>query len=164
MSGGLDIDTTSVPTETKILAWGHPLSYNGPSPILSVGYVAGFNTYQLNQASSVVKRYVINGALNPGNSGGPIFIDGTNKVSGIVVAKHAPITPFLRSALDVLAQNQSGLIFSATNEKGEPISFAESQIVAMLLEHQRNLTQVMLGEAIVAGELVDFLREKNLIK
>lgn len=162
VSSDLEIDNQKVETETKVLTWGHPLAYNGPSPILSVGYLAGFNDYQKDKNSPKVKRYIINGALNPGNSGGPLFIAGTNKVVGVVVAKHAPITQFLLSAIKALAKNKSGLQYSATNEKGEHINFAESQIVAELLEHQRELTQVMLGEAIVADELITFLKENNI--
>lgn len=158
----LEIDNQKVETETKVLTWGHPLAYNGPSPILSVGYLAGFNDYQKDRSSPKVKRYIINGALNPGNSGGPLFIADTNKVVGVVVAKHAPITQFLLSAIKALEENKNGLQYSATNEKGEHINFAESQIVAELLEHQRKLTQVMLGEAIVAEELIAFLKEKNI--
>jgi hypothetical protein len=32
---------------------------------------------------------VVNGAFNPGNSGGPLFISGDNKIIGVVVSKHA---------------------------------------------------------------------------
>ncbi len=159
---GLEIDSQKVKTETKVLTWGHPLAYNGPAPILSVGYLAGFNEYKKNQTSAIVQRYIINGALNPGNSGGPLFIDGENKVVGVVVAKHAPITPFLLSALDVLEKNKSGLQFNATNEKGENIPFSESQIVGSLLRHQRKMTQVMLGEAIASDELIAFLKENAI--
>lgn len=162
VSSDLDIDDQKVETETKVLTWGHPLAYNGPSPILSVGYLAGFNDYQKDKASPKVKRYIINGALNPGNSGGPLFIAGTNKVVGVVVAKHAPITQFLLLALDVLEKNKSGFQFTATNEKGDKIPFSESQIVAALLQHQRQMTQVMLGEAIVTGELIAFLKENKI--
>ena len=100
--------------------------------------------------------------MNPGNSGGPLFIAGTNKVIGVVVAKYAPITPFLLSAIKALAENKNGLQYSATNEKGEHINFAESQIVVQLLEHQRTLTQVMLGEAIAVNELIAFLKENEI--
>lgn len=162
VSSDLEIDNQKIETETKVLTWGHPLAYNGPSPILSVGYLAGFNDYQKDKDSPKVKRYIINGALNPGNSGGPLLVAGTNKVAGVVVAKHAPITQFLLSAIKALAENKNGLQYSATNEKGENINFAESQIVAELLEHQRKLTQVMLGEAIVADELIAFLKENNI--
>lgn len=162
VSSDLEIDNQKVETETKVLTWGHPLAYNGPSPILSVGYLAGFNDYQKDKSSPKVKRYIINGALNPGNSGGPLFIAGTNKVVGVVVAKHAPITQFLLSALDVLEKNKSGFQFTATNEKGGKIPFSESQIVAALLQHQRQMTQVMLGEAIVIDELIAFLKENKI--
>jgi S1-C subfamily serine protease len=162
INSDLEIDNRKVETETKVSTWGHPLEYNGPSPILSVGYLAGFKNYQKDKTSSKVRRYIVNGALNPGNSGGPLFIFGTNKIIGIVVAKHAPITQFLLTAIKALAENKSGLQYSATNEKGENISFAESQIVASLLEHQRKLTQVMLGEAVAADELITFLKENNI--
>ncbi len=162
VNSDLEIDNQKVETETKVLTWGHPLAYNGPSPILSVGYLAGFNDYQKDRASQKVKRYVINGALNPGNSGGPLLIAGTNKVVGVVVAKHAPISQFLLSAIKVLAENKNGLQYTATNEKGEQTNFAESQIVAELLENQRKLTQVMLGEAIVSEELMAFLKENKI--
>jgi len=158
----LEIDNQKIETETKVLTWGHPLAYNGPSPVLSVGYLAGFNDYQKDKTSTKVKRYIINGALNPGNSGGPLFIAGTNKIIGIVVAKHAPITQFLLSAIKALAENKNGLQYSATNEKGEHINFAESQIVAELIEYQRTMTQVMLGEAIVVDELITFLKENDI--
>lgn len=162
VSSDLEIDNQNIETETKVLTWGHPLAYNGPSPILSVGYLAGFNDYQKDKNSPKVKRYIINGALNPGNSGGPLFIAGKNKVVGVVVAKHAPITSFLLSALDVLEKNKSGFQFTATNEKGDKIPFSESQIVAALLQHQRQMTQVMLGEAIVIDELIAFLKENKI--
>lgn len=162
ITSALEIDSRKVETETKVLTWGYPLAYNGPSPILSIGYLAGFNDFQKNKTSPKVKRYIINGALNPGNSGGPLFIAGTSKVVGVVVAKHAPITTFLLSAIKALASNKNGLQYTATDEKGETRHFAESQIVAELLEHQRKLTQVMLGEAIVASELTAFLKENNI--
>lgn len=149
-------------TEIKVQTWGYPLAYNGPSPILSVGYIAGFIDFKNTKEAPIVKRYIINGALNPGNSGGPLLLAGTNKIIGIVVAKHAPIPNFLLSALEVLEKNKNGLQYNAVNEKGENISFAESQIVAALLKHQRELTQVMLGEAIVVDELVSFLKVNNI--
>jgi hypothetical protein len=162
ISSDLEIENQIINTETKVLTWGHPLAYNGPSPILSVGYIAGFRDYQKDRNSSIVKRYIINGALNPGNSGGPLFIAGTNKVIGIVVAKHAPITSYLLSAIKALAENKNGFQYQAINENGERVNLAESQIVAALLEHQRSLTQVMLGESIVVDELTAFLKENKI--
>ncbi len=163
VNSDLELDSETVETETKVQTWGHPLAYNGPSPILSVGYLAGFNDYQKDQNSPKVKHYVINGALNPGNSGGPLFISGTNKVVGVVVAKHAPIPQFLLAAMEALANQNSGFIYTAKNDQtGQEIKFTEAKLVAMLLQHQREMTQVMLGEAIVIEELIAFLKEKNI--
>jgi len=162
LSGGLEIDEATASTETKVITWGHPLGYNGPAPILSVGYIAGFQDYKKSIESNIVKHYVVNGAFNPGNSGGPLIIQGSEKVIGIVVAKHAPTTKFLQSALQVLAQNGSGVVFAATNESGQQQQFVESQVVAMLLEHQQKMTQVMIGQAIASSELTSFLKEQGI--
>jgi len=73
-----------------VSTWGFPLGYNGPAPLLSVGYLAGFQ--ERNSTSGPIKHLVVNGAFNPGNSGGPLFLSGSNEVIGIVVSKHAPIS------------------------------------------------------------------------
>ena len=109
----------------------------------------------------MVRRYIINGALNPGNSGGALFEKDDNKVVGIVVAKHAPITEYLVSAIEALSTNAGGFQYFGKRENGDSFSMGESQIVAELLKHQMKLTQVMLGEAIVADELIAFLEENN---
>lgn len=156
LEGGLELDNSTIKTETKVITWGHPLAYNGPSPVLSVGYVAGFRDHKKDLTSQIVKRYIVNGAFNPGNSGGPLLTDGDKKVIGIVVAKHAPISNFLKSAIEALSKNASGVVFTYT-ENGIVKNFVESQVVAMLLEDQRKMTQVMLGEAILSSELISFL-------
>lgn len=109
-----------------------------------------------------VKHLIVNGAFNPGNSGGPLFQATDNKVIGVVVSKHAPINQFQLSALNALANNKSGVVFTATDEKGTQIRFVESQLVADLLEHFRSLTQVMIGEAISVSELRTFLNEQGI--
>jgi hypothetical protein len=123
--------------------------------------LAGFIDRSIGEGKLSVRRYIINGALNPGNSGGPLFIDGSSEVVGVVVAKHAPITKFLLSALKALATNKSGMQFTAEDSGGKKIRFSESQVVAELLEHQRKMTQVMLGEAITSSELKASLGEIN---
>ncbi len=159
---GLEVIDQRVEVGTKVSTWGHPLGYSGPAPILSVGYVAGFRDYRKHETSKVVKRSIINAAFNPGNSGGPLFISGDNKVIGVVVAKHAPITPFLASAIEALSKNPSGVVFTATDEKGNQEQFVESQVVAMVLNYFRDMTQVVIGEAIVGSELIAFLKENNI--
>jgi len=163
LEGGLEIDNSSeIKPGMQISTWGHPLGYNGPAPLLSVGYVSGFKDYRENQTSNIVKHIVVNGAFNPGNSGGPLLISGSDKIIGVVVSKHAPITPFLYSAIQALAKNSSGVVFTATDEKGNKKQFVESQIVAELLGYFRELTQVMIGEAIDRSELLKFLKENHI--
>ena len=159
---GLEVLDQNIEVGTKVSTWGHPLGYNGPAPILSVGYLAGFKDKQKNKTSKIVKRYIINAAFNPGNSGGPLFISGDNKVIGVVAAKHAPITKFLISAIEVLSKNPSGFIFTATDVKGNKKKYSESQIVAEVLNYFRDMTQVVIGEAIVGSELIAFLKGNNI--
>ena len=155
---GLEVIEQNVEVGTNVSTWGYPLGYSGPAPILSVGYLAGFRDHRKDETSEIVKRYIVNAAFNPGNSGGPLFISGDNKVIGVVVAKHAPITPFLASAIEALSKNPSGVVFTVTDEKGSKKQFVESQVVAMVLEYFRDMTQVVIGESIVGSELIAFLK------
>lgn len=163
LTGGLKISTDKIEIGTKVNTWGHPLGYNGPAPILSVGYIAGFRENQNGQGYKTIKHIVINGAFNPGNSGGALFKAGSDEVIGVVVAKHAPFPDSVMSGLQALANNQSGLQFQATDSQGKNINVSESQIVAMFLDHLRKLAQVNIGEAISATDLTDFLTTNKLI-
>ena len=147
---------------TQVYTWGFPLGYNGPSPLLSVGYLSGFNAIMPDQISKkIVKHLVINGALNPGNSGGPL-IGSKGQVIGVVQSKHLPITEYLQSALKALEENPSGMQFTATDQNGKQTNFSESQVVAQLLNYYRELAQVMIGEAVTIDELKTFLKENQI--
>jgi len=158
----LKIDKTVPDIGTRICAWGHPLGYNGPQPILSVGYVAGFNAHQPQGLPEPQRRLVLNAALNPGNSGGPVFAWGEQSIRGVAVTKHAPITQYLQSAIDALKNNSSGVVFTATDGQGNTTRFVESQIVAEILQYFRGMTQVVIGEAIAAEDVIAFL-DKNSV-
>lgn len=162
LDGGLTLGSSdkNLSVGTAVSTWGYPLGYNGPAPLLSVGYLSGYKAEMKGEIS--VKHLIVNGAFNPGNSGGPLFEATDNKVIGVVVSKHAPITQFHLSALNALANNKSGVVFTVTDEKGNQIQFVESQIVADLLEYFRTLTQVMIGEAISISELRTFLKEHGI--
>jgi len=163
INGGLDFDNScEIKPGIKISTWGYPLGYNGPAPLLSIGYISGFKDHQEKKDSPIIKHIVVNGAFNPGNSGGPLFIAGSDKLIGVVVNKHLPIPLYLSSALEALAKNKSGLIFTRTDEKGNREDFAESQLVAELLDHLKKLTQVMIGEAIDMSEVLDFLKKNKV--
>lgn len=160
-SGGLIIDTNiDLKVGESVTTWGYPLGYNGPNPLLSVGYLAGFTSQQTGRGQK--KHLVVNGAFNSGNSGGALFRASDNKVIGIVVSKHAPISDYHQKAIEALTENQSGVVFTASNDNGDEKKFVESQLVAELLIHMRSLTQVMIGEAIAVEELVSMLSEIDL--
>lgn len=161
LAGGLEIDqSTDLEVGMAVHTWGFPLGYNGPAPLLSVGYLAGF--IERPSASGPNKHLVVNGAFNPGNSGGPVFAAGSNRVRAVVVSKHAPISQFHESAIEALAQNKSGVVFTGTDGAGNPVTFVESQIVADLIKYFRGLTQVMIGEAISAETLTIFLSKNGV--
>ncbi len=161
LNGGLHLSNTSnLQVGESVTTWGYPLGYNGPAPLLSVGYLAGFSSHQVGTIQK--KHLIVNGAFNSGNSGGALFRASDNNVIGIVVSKHAPISQFHQQAIDVLSQNSSGVCFAATDRNGNTQTFVESQIVADLLVHLRSLTQVMIGEAIAVEELQSMLVENGL--
>lgn len=148
---------------TVVSTWGFPLGYHGPAPLLSVGYLSGYIARLKDEKSqSYIKHLVVNGAFNPGNSGGPLFRADDNKVIGVVVSKHLPMTKFQLSALEALAKGRSGIVFIATDEKGNKIKFVESQLAAELLGHFKKLIQVMIGEAISLSELRAFLKKQGI--
>ncbi len=156
---GLKLDIGEDPqVGQRVHTWGFPFDHNGPAPLFLDGSISGY------QSVEGQKRFVMNGAFNPGNSGGPLFRIDSDEVIGIVVAKQIfPLTPWLSSALEVLKNNSSGLMFEAIDERGNKRFFAESQLVADLLIHFRNQSQVMIGQAIAVSELRDFLTSKSMV-
>ena len=164
LEGGLEFySNDNLLVGESLSTWGFPLGYNGPAPLLSVGYLSGFSVKQIKDTKSYVKHLVVNGAFNPGNSGGPLFLANYNKVIGIVVSKHAPIDKYTQSAIDALASGRSGgMAFTRTDGNGKKTSVAESQVVAEVLMYFRNMTQVMIGEAISVSELKAVLSEYKI--
>lgn len=161
LNGGLKFgDEENPQVGSSVYTWGYPLGYNGPSPLLSVGYLAGYQSY--NTSSGIIKRLIVNGAFNPGNSGGPLFLNNDDRIIGVVTSKHAPISSYLLSAMNALASNRSGIVFTAKDDKGNTLEFAESQLVAEVLSYFRSLTQVMIGEAIPIESIKNFLIANNV--
>lgn len=154
---GLRIQTAPPSIGERVHTWGYPLAYNGPSPILSIGYLAGFNPVQRTESSPIVRHYVVNGAFNPGNSGGPLIAAIEDAVVGVVVSKHAPISEWHLSALEALKNQKSGFQYTATDSAGDKYTFSEGQLVGDLLQYFREITQVVIGEAIAADDLINFL-------
>ncbi len=169
MAGELQLAPDAQPAlETAVKTWGYPLMYNGPAPLLSVGYVAGYIA-EANDQGGPVKHLVVNGAFNPGNSGGPLLKAETNLVVGVVVAKYHLFPPGLRNAIQTIANNKSGFMHGAIDPggnplkdaQGNPVTFSESEITGAILQQFYNTAQVMIGEAVSVSELRAFLREKG---
>lgn len=146
---------------TQLSAWGYPFAQPGPAPLLTVGFLSGFYEFQAEKTKASVKRLVLNGAVNPGNSGGPL-ISPEGTIVGVIVAKRTLVLPAgLASALKALGDNKSGTQFNGT-EDGKAIAYSESQLTAALLDYYRQVSQVFIGEAIAASELTGFLDEKKI--
>ena len=70
LENGLDIIVEKdVQVGTQVTTWGYPLGYNGPAPLLSVGYLSGFNdSPPYEETKSTVKHL-----SRPNNA--PIILD-----------------------------------------------------------------------------------------
>jgi S1-C subfamily serine protease len=156
----LATETTLTPPGTPVTTWGYPFVYNGASPLLSVGYVAGFRSVPADDAKSKpTKHIIVNGAFNHGNSGGPLLIAQDNQVIGIVVLTYNFYPAGLKKLIDQLSTQQSGMQWIFTQPDGSKKNVSEAQITAAILDEFYQKTQVMIGEAIAASELAIMLKE-----
>lgn len=160
-NGGLALsEDNDLSPGLQVSTWGHPLGYSGPAPILSVGFLAGYQEVVVDGNS--VKQLIVNGAFNNGNSGGPLFVSDEDEVIGIVVAKHAPFTQFQEVALESMENYSSGMQYGFNTADGEKFQLSEAQIVADFLKQFQQLTQVMIGHAVHVSEVKQSLSEQDL--
>jgi hypothetical protein len=141
----------------QVSTWGFPAGYGGASPMLSVGYLAGIDAYQL-PSGKIVKKWVVNAAFNGGNSGGPLIHIETGSVFGVVSSKLAPISPETASILKVLEQQKFGMQYNGTSGDGKPITMSEAQLVGKVLTELRNQVQLVIGQAVLREDLINFLK------
>lgn len=155
--------------ETEVETWGYPLRYNDAAPILSRGYVAGYRMdvkqSESGQRGTPVSRVIVNGALNPGNSGGPLIDRTTHKVIGIVLEKWSLFSPNIESVVNGLAHPGAwiggGAPMYITEKNGQVRSVTQQEGTAKALEELYEQSQVMVGEAISVSELNAFIKEKQ---
>src|SRR5262249_28150209 len=162
--GGLKLASDIQPTlHTQVATWGFPLTYNGPAPLLSVGYVAGFAENRLDPGHPV-KRLIVNGAFNPGNSGGPLVDEKTGRVVGIVVEKWTLYSQLAEVAIKGLShpKARSGGTFSYINGNGQTIGVSNEEMIGMVLAEFYAQAQVTIGEAISISELKLFMKRNSV--
>jgi S1-C subfamily serine protease len=146
---------------TVVSTWGYPFLYNGASPLLSVGYVAGYRE-QTSPGSRPVKHIIVNGAFNHGNSGGPLLVSQHNEVIGVVVLTYNFYPPEVKTIIDVLSKQQFGMMVgTVTRPDGSKENLSEARVTAMVLDEFYQKTQVMIGEAIAVSELTALMKEKS---
>jgi hypothetical protein len=129
--------------------------------VLSVGYIAGFDAYHPNPGVTV-KHIVVNGAYNPGNSGGPLFLADDDKVIGVVVWKALLVSndvPIIVNGLEHSNTRTSGGLARQMPD-GSVQGVSNEEAIGHALNEFYNSVQVMIGEVIAVSELQAFVREK----
>jgi S1-C subfamily serine protease len=151
----------SIPVGLQVSTWGFPSGYSGLSPLLTVGYVSGLD-YIESPVGTKEPRFVVNAAFNSGNSGGPVLDLENGSVIGVVSSKLAPVPDYIIKALEVLKSNRSGLNYTGTKPDGSKITISESQLVGDVLTYLRSQTQLVIGHAVLAKDVYNFLKENNI--
>lgn len=146
---------------SQVTTWGFLGGYSGRVPLLSVGYLAGIDAHRTS-SGKVLQRWVVNAAFNRGNSGGPLLNIETGEVIGVVSSKQAPISPAAQSALDALANQKSGFVYTAKLPDGSTQNISEGQIVAQVLHELRAQVQLVIGMAVVLEDLRQFIKAQGL--
>jgi S1-C subfamily serine protease len=171
LQGGLELaPDKTVEVAERVNTWGFPLIYNGPAPLISVGYVSGYYKASSqvdacdaprSDQSVQVTHIVVNGAFNPGNSGGPLFAFGQNKVVGLVIWKKIAFSDTVRVAVDGFsnARNVMAGNFSETMPDGTIRSISDQRMIGLVLGEFYNRVQVDIGEAIAVSEVRAFLNK-----
>jgi S1-C subfamily serine protease len=164
---GLELKGDERPAiDTEVVTWGYPLRYQLPAPILSRGYVAGY-LMEIKQDNvgrgNPVAHLIINGALNPGNSGGPLIDRETGKVIGIVVEKWGLYSPLVETVISGLQRPGVSLSgrFSRTDANGRTVPVTDEEAMAAALQELYEKSQVVVGEAISVSELNSFIKERR---
>jgi S1-C subfamily serine protease len=152
---------TQIPVGTEVTTWGFPAGYSGLAPLLTAGYLSGVDRVQTSSGKSS-PRWVVNAAFNSGNSGGPVLAIDDGAVIGVVSAKLTPIPQFIESALEALANQQSGFVYTQTAPDGTKTNVSEGQIIAEVLQYLRSQTQLVLGHAVPSDELRRFLTANKI--
>jgi len=169
LTSEIKIETPSLtisPSDTfligaQVTTWGFPSGYYGLVPLLSVGYLSGIDTVKTD-SGKLMKRWVINAAFNRGNSGGPLINIEDGTVIGVVSSKLAPIPAYIKSAIEALKNQKSGILYTKTMTDGTTEKVSEGEIIADVLQHLRNQTQLVIGHTVLLEDIKEFLKQNGL--
>lgn len=128
---------------SQVSSWGFPNGYTDKAPLLTVGYLAGVSP---DPSDAQIKRWVVNAAINIGNSGGPLLETVTPSVIGVVILKYNPLTPEVGSQLKKLSENGG----------------AETSVLAQAMIDIAKRSQLVVGQAVMISDLRAFLRQAGV--
>jgi S1-C subfamily serine protease len=143
-----------------VVSWGFPMGYFGLDPMVTVGYLAA--VAPVPAKPKPVLRTFVNGAFNLGNSGGPVIDVQSLTVVGIVNAKMTPIPSDVAAAMTAMQNQSSGFVYTARTSDGRTVTLSEAQVVARVLEHLQSQTQLVVGTAVILGDVREFLKKHGV--
>jgi S1-C subfamily serine protease len=141
----------------QVSTWGFPAGYKGLRPLLSSGYLSGIDN-QRSSSGKLIPRWVVNAAFNGGNSGGPLLELENGTVIGVVSSKLAPIPPHIVKALEALKSSKGITQFIRTYPDGTQEKVSTGNVVEEVLQYLRSQTQLVIGYAVFASDLRNFLK------
>ena len=128
---------------SQVSSWGFPAGYTDKVPLLMVGYLAGVSP---DPSDAKIKRWVVNAAINMGNSGGPLLETVTPSVIGVVILKYNPLTSEVGSQLKKLSENGG----------------AETRVLAQAMIDIAERSQLVVGQAVMISDLRAFLQQAGV--
>lgn len=104
----------------------------------------------------------MNAAFNSGNSGGPLLRVEDSKVIGVVSSKLAPMPDVIESALEALSKQNAGFMDEKMYPDGRVEKMSEGQLIHDVLQYLRRQTQLVIGHAVMLGDLRKFLEDNGV--
>ena len=129
--------------------------------MLSVGYLAGIDAYQI-RPGTIVRKWVVNAAFNGGNSGGPLIHIETGEVFGLVSSKLAPISQEFAKILELLQGQTSGVMWTGTRNDGTTFTVSEASLIGRVLDELRRQVQLVIGQAVLLEDIKAFLTANKI--